>query len=169
MTSDLQDIPPDHEPFGRKPASLTDDRLRVLAAVPDNAAFAHCGNDIRAALDELLAAREAAAAPAVLCKQCGKTVEKTREVYATPVCFACLPPPKPLPVAAANLLNKAYEHGVALRCGVYHAPQLVTCSVCKQAIAVYTSQWDGCDRLEAHNTNGARCDGSVTPAWRCKP
>ncbi len=35
------------------------------------------------------------------CKQCGKReVEPERECYATPVCFTCLPPPKPLPVAA---------------------------------------------------------------------
>jgi hypothetical protein len=35
------------------------------------------------------------------CHQCGKTVEKERECYATPVCYACLPPPEPLPVRAA--------------------------------------------------------------------
>lgn len=32
------------------------------------------------------------------CRQCGKPVEMEREEYATPVCFACLPQPKPLPV-----------------------------------------------------------------------
>ena len=32
-----------------------------------------------------------------ICKQCGKVeVEDARTHYATPVCFACLPPPKPL-------------------------------------------------------------------------
>jgi hypothetical protein len=33
----------------------------------------------------------------VRCRQCGKPVEKVRECYATPVCYACLPPPPPLP------------------------------------------------------------------------
>jgi hypothetical protein len=35
----------------------------------------------------------------VRCKQCGaRNVEPEREDWATPVCFACLPPAKPLPV-----------------------------------------------------------------------
>ena len=35
-----------------------------------------------------------------ICKQCGKVeVEDARTCYATPVCFACLPPPKPLNTA----------------------------------------------------------------------
>jgi len=33
----------------------------------------------------------------VRCRQCGKPVEKLRECYAIPVCYACLPPPPPLP------------------------------------------------------------------------
>lgn len=34
-----------------------------------------------------------------ICKQCGKhEVEDERVCYATPVCYACLPPPSPLPV-----------------------------------------------------------------------
>jgi hypothetical protein len=33
------------------------------------------------------------------CKQCGGVAEEARRCYATPVCFACLPPPAPLPVA----------------------------------------------------------------------
>jgi hypothetical protein len=32
------------------------------------------------------------------CDQCGKPVEKAREDYVVPVCFACLPPPGPLKV-----------------------------------------------------------------------
>jgi hypothetical protein len=32
------------------------------------------------------------------CRQCGAPVESERECYATPVCFACLPPPPPIPV-----------------------------------------------------------------------
>lgn len=32
------------------------------------------------------------------CRQCGSRVEKERADYATPMCFACLPPPRPLPV-----------------------------------------------------------------------
>lgn len=34
------------------------------------------------------------------CVQCGKPVEHTREVYAIPTCYACLPPPAPLSVIA---------------------------------------------------------------------
>lgn len=33
-----------------------------------------------------------------VCRKCGRTVEKARECYAIPTCFACLPPPPPLPV-----------------------------------------------------------------------
>lgn len=33
------------------------------------------------------------------CAQCGRPVEPEREVYATPTCLTCLPPPEPLPVA----------------------------------------------------------------------
>lgn len=33
-----------------------------------------------------------------LCRGCGRTVEPERECYAIPTCFACLPPPPPLPV-----------------------------------------------------------------------
>lgn len=35
----------------------------------------------------------------MICKQCStREVEESRLTWATPVCFACLPPPKPLPV-----------------------------------------------------------------------
>lgn len=30
------------------------------------------------------------------CKQCGGDAEEARRCYATPVCFSCLPPPRPL-------------------------------------------------------------------------
>ena len=30
------------------------------------------------------------------CVRCGKRVEKARECYALPTCYACLPPPEPL-------------------------------------------------------------------------
>ena len=36
--------------------------------------------------------------PCVPCKQCGAEVEEARRCYATPVCYACLPPPEPLEV-----------------------------------------------------------------------
>ena len=36
--------------------------------------------------------------PVIKCVQCGKPVEHAREVYAIPTCYACLPPPEPLPV-----------------------------------------------------------------------
>ncbi len=32
------------------------------------------------------------------CRQCGAPVPEVRHCYATPVCYACLPPPEPLPV-----------------------------------------------------------------------
>lgn len=32
-----------------------------------------------------------------LCAACGKPVEKMRECFAIPTCYACLPPPPPLP------------------------------------------------------------------------
>lgn len=38
--------------------------------------------------------------PVIICKQCGvREVEEARRCYATPVCYACLPPPRPLPIA----------------------------------------------------------------------
>lgn len=37
------------------------------------------------------------------CKQCGeREVENARVDYATPVCFKCLSPPDPLPIAATR-------------------------------------------------------------------
>lgn len=33
-----------------------------------------------------------------ICHRCGKTLETERECYVTPTCYACLPPPAPLPV-----------------------------------------------------------------------
>jgi Rrf2 family protein len=38
----------------------------------------------------------------VVCKRCGKRVEEARECYAFPVCYACTPPPEPLPVAKVD-------------------------------------------------------------------
>lgn len=32
------------------------------------------------------------------CRQCGSSVESARECYVEPVCYACLPPPEPLPI-----------------------------------------------------------------------
>ena len=37
--------------------------------------------------------------PEILCTTCGKPVEKLRECYVTPTCYACLPPPEKLPEA----------------------------------------------------------------------
>jgi len=43
-----------------------------------------------------------------ICKQCGKhEVEDERVCYATPVCYACLPPPSPLPVRVLKVLKPA--------------------------------------------------------------
>lgn len=38
--------------------------------------------------------------PPPRCKQCGGVVEEKRWCYATPVCFACLPPPEPMKMEA---------------------------------------------------------------------
>ena len=35
----------------------------------------------------------------IVCRQCGKEVEEARRCYAIPTCYACLPPPEPLPIA----------------------------------------------------------------------
>ena len=45
----------------------------------------------------------------VACVQCGKPVEHVREVYATPMCYACLPPPKIRKVE--NLADLSKEGG----------------------------------------------------------
>ena len=33
------------------------------------------------------------------CEQCGNRVPEARECYVHPTCYACLPPPEPLPIA----------------------------------------------------------------------
>jgi hypothetical protein len=33
------------------------------------------------------------------CVKCGHDVEPNRRVYVLPTCYACLPPPEPLPIA----------------------------------------------------------------------
>jgi hypothetical protein len=38
----------------------------------------------------------------VLCTQCRQPVEYARECYFTPMCYACLPPPEPLPIAVVR-------------------------------------------------------------------
>jgi hypothetical protein len=35
----------------------------------------------------------------VACTQCGLPVEDGRKCYASPICYRCLPPPDPLPIA----------------------------------------------------------------------
>lgn len=40
------------------------------------------------------------------CVQCDKPVEEARECYAHPTCYACLPPPEPLPVAWTPVLAR---------------------------------------------------------------
>ncbi len=49
------------------------------------------------------------------CKQCGAMdVEEDRESWATPVCFACLPPPKKLLRAPCSYAGRS---GAAKPCG----------------------------------------------------
>jgi hypothetical protein len=46
----------------------------------------------------------------IMCRQCrARAVEDSRRDYATPVCFACLPPPDPLPIAPLRS-STAAEH-----------------------------------------------------------
>lgn len=40
------------------------------------------------------------------CLQCGKDVEEQRRCYAVPVCYGCLPPPPPLPIASRQFPAK---------------------------------------------------------------
>jgi hypothetical protein len=49
------------------------------------------------------------------CKQCGHPVEKDRETWATPVCFACLPPPPPLPIHMERVTPLKIHKGLVLR------------------------------------------------------
>jgi hypothetical protein len=34
----------------------------------------------------------------MLCRNCQRPCEEQRWTWATPTCFACVPPPKPLPI-----------------------------------------------------------------------
>ena len=45
------------------------------------------------------------------CKQCGQPVEPMREAWATPVCFACVPPPDPMPERAYDDGSHPIDHG----------------------------------------------------------
>lgn len=66
-----------------------------------------------------------------ICRNCGKReVEPERECYATPVCFACLPPPRPLPVRRKCAYCIHDEHiglchgrngGTAYACPCFHS------------------------------------------------
>ena len=38
-----------------------------------------------------------------ICQMCGDRVEDARTHYAIPTCFACLPPPEPLPIAPVRV------------------------------------------------------------------
>ena len=71
-----------------------------------NADFiAHARTDLPRLLAEVRALREEngrlrqIVGEPIACRQCGVEVETPRRIYATPVCYACLPPPKPLPLA----------------------------------------------------------------------
>jgi hypothetical protein len=48
----------------------------------------------------ILAPEQQDCAEPLRCNQCGGVAEEERRCYATPLCFACLPPPIPLPVRA---------------------------------------------------------------------
>ncbi len=45
----------------------------------------------------------------VFCRVCAYPVEPERFGFAIPICYACLPPPKPLPKAASVLPSSADE------------------------------------------------------------
>lgn len=40
------------------------------------------------------------------CCECGQSVEEARRVYGWPICYACLPPPEPLPICAIRSPTK---------------------------------------------------------------
>jgi hypothetical protein len=65
------------------------DEVRAL----DAEAFA-----LRARVFLLEALADTEAQKAWLCRTCGRPVEVERRVYAVPTCYACLPPPPPIPV-----------------------------------------------------------------------
>lgn len=48
----------------------------------------------------------------VPCKQCSREVEPERRCYATPVCFACLPPPEPLSTFRFATEHRAGESSI---------------------------------------------------------
>jgi hypothetical protein len=43
----------------------------------------------------------------VPCAQCKRPVQVSREDWATPICFDCLPPPQPLPVRSTRAQDTA--------------------------------------------------------------
>lgn len=52
----------------------------------------------------------------VACRQCGAAVEEAREHYATPICFACLPPALPVMyVGASAVVSECGRYRYTLR------------------------------------------------------
>jgi hypothetical protein len=45
------------------------------------------------------------------CRTCGRPVEEPRRIYAIPTCYACLPPPEPLPIAPMGRSKEGGSRG----------------------------------------------------------
>ncbi len=69
----------DHEVVQAIEKTVRDLRAKVAELEGEVAAYRDAGRWIR-------------------CPKCGRPTERERWCYATPLCYACLPPPEPLPI-----------------------------------------------------------------------
>lgn len=75
--------------------------LEAAGPLPDRHLHRPLGEEVSASELALLRSDLEHCRHRVPCVQCGRPVEHAREVYGAPTCYACLPPPEPLPVVGA--------------------------------------------------------------------
>lgn len=102
------------------------------------------------------------------CKQCGVIVSDDRAEYATPMCFACLPPPDPLPVDPHGilfLLEKERTRASLMRM----EPRISTRLLVDTIAAVKRLMWfrDRMDPME-HGDECNVCGGKYTHTRDCE-
>lgn len=85
------------------------------------------------------------------CVNCGNPVEHQRECYASPTCYACLPPPEPLPIANPRM----WTRGMGFHTDPLHTDPLWKIIMKAQIRPCFTSM----GRIDVNCSGGVdRCD-----------